>query len=159
MNWLQIAAVVLATFLAMEWVAWLAHRYLMHGFCWFLHRDHHRREGSGRLQRNDAFFVVFAVPSWLCIMLGSMAGSRLSVAIGAGIALYGVAYALVHEVFIHRRLKFWRETHNVYWLAVRRAHMQHHRHLDSDQGECFGLLWVGGRYLDEARRLLGRSGP
>ncbi|HMA92709.1 MAG TPA: hypothetical protein VKP30_08485 [Polyangiaceae bacterium] len=148
--------VVVATFCAMEWVAWASHKYLMHGALWVLHRDHHRGP-RGRLQRNDAFFVLYAIPSWLCIMLGMMRGSGVSVSIGVGIALYGAAYFIVHEVFIHRRLKFWRSTKNVYWVAVRKAHLQHHRHLGREDGECFGMLWVSRRYIDEARQALGRS--
>jgi beta-carotene 3-hydroxylase len=158
MTLLQTLFIVAATFWAMEWVAWASHRYLMHGFLWVLHRDHHRG-GRGRFQRNDAFFVLFAIPSWLCIMLGLMHASSISVSIGAGIALYGFAYFIVHEVFIHRRLKFWRDTKNVYWLAVRKAHKQHHKHLDREHGECFGMLWVARRYIVDARQALGRSTP
>jgi beta-carotene 3-hydroxylase len=36
--------------------------------------------------------------------VGLFNGNGISVAIGAGIALYGFAYALVHELFIHQRL-------------------------------------------------------
>lgn len=156
MSRLGILFIVASTFLVMEWVAWASHKYLMHGLLWVLHRDHHRGP-RGKLQRNDAFFVLFAIPSWLCIMLGSMHASAVSVSIGAGIALYGIAYFLVHEIFIHRRLKFWRDTKSVYWLAVRRAHLQHHRHLEREDGECFGMLWVERRFVDEARQTLGRS--
>jgi len=157
MNHLPTALIVIGTFWAMEWVAWGTHRYLMHGWLWVLHRDHHRGR-PGRLQRNDAFFVIFAIPSWLCIMLGMMHASTESVAIGAGIALYGFAYFVVHEVFIHRRLKFWRDTKNVYWLAVRKAHKQHHKHLERENGECFGMLWVESRYIGEAQQELVRGG-
>jgi beta-carotene 3-hydroxylase len=150
---------MLATFAAMEWVAWAAHRYLMHGALWVLHRDHHKRERGRWLQRNDAFFVMFAVPSWLSIMLGSMNHALPWVAVGFGIALYGVTYFLVHEVFVHKRFKFWNKTASIYWTAVRRAHMQHHRHLEREDGECFGLLWVERRYLDEARRTLNKAAP
>ena len=156
MIYLQTVFIVVVTFWAMEWVAWASHKYLMHGFLWVLHRDHHRGP-RGRLQRNDAFFVIFAIPSWLCIMLGMMHSSPVSVSIGAGIALYGFAYFLVHEVFIHRRLKLWRDTKNVYWLAVRKAHMQHHRHVEREDGECFGMLWVARRYIVDARHVLGRG--
>ena len=153
---LQTVVIVVVTFWAMEWVAWASHKYLMHGFLWVLHRDHHRGP-RGRLQRNDAFFVIFAIPSWLCIMLGMMHSSPVSVSIGAGIALYGFAYFLVHEVFIHRRLKLWRDTKNVYWLAVRKAHMAHHRQVNREDGECFGMLWVARRYIVDARQALGRG--
>ena len=35
-------AIVLAAVLGMEGVAWLAHKYIMHGFGWNWHEDHHK---------------------------------------------------------------------------------------------------------------------
>ncbi|MFM2376112.1 MAG: hypothetical protein RLZZ165_1209, partial [Bacteroidota bacterium] len=93
-------AVLIATFCFMEFVAWFAHKYVMHGFLWYLHRDHHQKE-PGFFERNDSFFLLFAIPSWLLIMTGAMAGSDIRIWIGAGIALYGFAYFLVHDIFIH----------------------------------------------------------
>jgi beta-carotene 3-hydroxylase len=156
MKELVFAAVLLGSFAAMEWVAWATHKYVMHGPLWILHRDHHQGSHT-RLQRNDAFFVIFAIPSWLSIMLGAMNGSTVSVAVGAGIAVYGFAYFLVHEVFIHRRLKFLRDTNSPYWLAVRKAHKMHHKHLDRENGECFGMLWVTRSAIREARATLRKK--
>lgn len=144
------AAVVLITFVVMEGVAWMAHKYLMHGFLWFLHDDHHTKT-PGALEKNDTFFLIFAVPSWLSIMLGMMNGNGISVAVGAGIAVYGLAYALVHEVFIHQRLPYFRSTQSVYWEAVRLAHKMHHRHLGKEDGENFGLLWVHPKYIRQVK--------
>ncbi|PIE48407.1 MAG: beta-carotene hydroxylase [Flavobacteriales bacterium] len=33
--------ITLVTFVLMEGVTWLTHRYVMHGFLWYLHEDHH----------------------------------------------------------------------------------------------------------------------
>jgi beta-carotene 3-hydroxylase len=41
--------------------------------------------------------------------------------IGFGILAYGIAYFLVHEVFIHQRFKWFRNSDNVYFRAIRRA--------------------------------------
>ena len=71
--WLNIG-IVLATFLAMEGVAWAMHRFVMHGFLWVLHRDHHQRDHDHVLERNDAFFLLFAVPSMLLFLLGALRG-------------------------------------------------------------------------------------
>ena len=30
---------VIATFCFMEFIAWFSHKYIMHGFMWFLHKD------------------------------------------------------------------------------------------------------------------------
>ena len=151
MSGLEIA-IMLLTFVAMEGTAWLAHRYLMHGFLWFLHEDHHTKT-PGALEKNDTFFLIFAVPSWLCIMLGMMAGNGISVAIGLGIALYGLAYAIVHEVFIHQRLPLLRKSKSTYWEAVRLAHKMHHRHLGKEDGENFGMLWVHPKYIRQVRAM------
>ena len=45
--------VVVLTFLAMEGVAWVAHKYLMHGAMWYFHEDHHS-PGPGFVEKNDA---------------------------------------------------------------------------------------------------------
>ena len=132
----------------MEFVAWATHKYVMHGFLWNLHKDHHVKE-PGIFEKNDAFFLIFAVPSWLCIMLGMMNGNDVSVSIGAGIAVYGFAYFLVHEVFIHQRIKWFRYTNNLYFKAVRRAHKMHHKHLTREHGESFGMLVVNWKYIKQ----------
>ena len=45
---------VLATFAAMEGVAWSSHKYVMHGFGWGWHRDHHEPH-SNVLEKNDLY--------------------------------------------------------------------------------------------------------
>ncbi|MEI9957942.1 MAG: hypothetical protein WDM90_16940 [Ferruginibacter sp.] len=69
MNWLLFILITLSTFLLMEGITWLTHRFVMHGFLWYLHEDHHQPTGH-TFEKNDAFFLIFAIPSWLCIMLG-----------------------------------------------------------------------------------------
>ena len=143
--------IMLSIFCLMEVVAWLAHRHLMHGFLWFLHEDHHVKT-PGALEKNDTFFLIFAIPSWLCIMMGLMANNGVSVSVGAGIALYGLAYAIVHEVFIHQRLPFLRRSKSIYWEAVRLAHKMHHSHLGKEEGENFGMLFVHPKYINIVRK-------
>ena len=138
--------VMLSAFIAMECIAWLAHRYLMHGFLWFLHEDHHKPR-PGTFEKNDSFFLIFAIPSWLFIMFGVMDGADYKMYIGIGITLYGIAYFFVHEVVIHQRLKFFTRTKNPYLLALRRAHKMHHKHLGKEDGECFGMLYVPRKYF------------
>ena len=93
----------------MEGITWLTHRFVMHGFLWYLHRDHHQKTGPF-FEKNDAFFLIFAIPSWLCIMLGLQNKLYAVAAIGFGIALYGLAYFIVHEVIIHQRFKWFAKT-------------------------------------------------
>jgi beta-carotene 3-hydroxylase len=44
MIWAAYIGVLLGTFLLMEGITWLTHKYVMHGFLWSLHRDHHQKE-------------------------------------------------------------------------------------------------------------------
>ena len=95
--------IVILTFFFMEFVAWFAHKYVMHGFLWFLHKDHHQVDHNKKFQKNDYFFLIFAIPSILCFVYGAENYSYLFF-IGIGIALYGLAYFIIHEIIIHRRL-------------------------------------------------------
>ena len=150
MNWIIFILIVLVTFLIMEGITWLTHRFVMHGFLWYLHRDHHQ-PASGFFEKNDAFFLIFAIPSWLCIMLGLQNKNYWVAAIGFGIALYGLAYFIVHEVIIHQRFKWFTRSNNLYIRGIRWAHKMHHKHLDKQEGESFGMLMVAKKYRDKVR--------
>lgn len=143
-----ITLITIFVFVLMEGITWLTHRYVMHGFLWYLHEDHHR-PGPGFFEKNDLFFLIFAVPSWLCIMLGMMKGNDVSVGIGSGIALYGFAYFIVHEVIIHQRFKWFTKSNSNYIKAIRWAHKMHHKHLGKEDGESFGMLIVAKKYWDK----------
>lgn len=148
-----IIGIVAITFFAMEFVAWATHKYVMHGFLWSLHSDHHKKDHYGFLERNDTFFLIFAVPSMLLFMVGAALGLHTPwLWIGLGILIYGLAYFFVHEVFIHQRIKWLRNTNNSYFLAIRRAHKVHHKHLGKEDGECFGMLLVPMKYYREVLR-------
>lgn len=138
---------VLITFLVMECLTWLIHRYVMHGFLWSLHKDHHDKRNEGKMERNDYFFVLFAIPAMAMMYYGSRNSFNYWFFIGLGVTIYGMAYFFVHDIFIHQRIPFLRNTQNPYLLALRRAHKQHHKHLGKEKGECFGFLWVPFKYF------------
>ncbi|MEJ5090314.1 beta-carotene hydroxylase [Sphingobacterium faecium] len=139
--------IVLATFFLMEGATWLIHKYVMHGFLWLLHKDHHDHSTEGHLEKNDYFFIIFAIPAITLMYIGSQQGFSYIFYIGLGITCYGLAYFFVHDIFIHQRISFLSNTKNPYLLAIRRAHKQHHKHLGREQGECFGFLWVPVKYF------------
>jgi beta-carotene 3-hydroxylase len=143
MNWM----ILLLTFILMEGATWLIHKYVMHGFLWTLHRDHHDHSTAGPFERNDYFFVIFALPAIALMYFGSLNGYNYLFFIGLGITFYGVAYFFVHDIFIHQRIKFLSNTQNPYLLAIRRAHKQHHKHLGKEDGECYGFLFVPWIYF------------
>jgi beta-carotene 3-hydroxylase len=144
-------ALVIASFTSMEGVAWLAHKYLMHGLLWSLHRDHHKKEEYGFFEHNDFFFLIFATPGIACLALGSYSSVRWLLFIGIGITLYGFCYFLVHDVFIHQRIRIFRKSNNWYLRGIRRAHKTHHKHLGKEDGECFGMLWVPMKYFKQSK--------
>ena len=71
--------------------------------------------------------------------------------IGIGITLYGFAYFIVHEVFIHQRIKLFKRTKIPYLKAKRKAHKVHHKSLVKNNGSCFGMLIVPSKFLKEAK--------
>jgi beta-carotene 3-hydroxylase len=143
--------IVLVTFVCMEGVTWLTHKYVMHGFLWNLHEDHHQKKEDEFFEKNDAFFIIFAVMSMIFFGLGTFIPElSFLIFIGAGITMYGFAYFMVHDIFIHQRFKLFTRTDNFYFRGLRKAHKVHHKHLYKPDGECFGMLWVPVKYFKEA---------
>lgn len=138
--------VFLCTFIAMEFAANMAHRFLMHGLMWYFHADHHRKE-PGFFEKNDIFFLIFAFPAMSLIIDGILLQNYFAISIGLGITAYGFSYFWVHEVYIHRRLKLLDQIDNKYLRALLRAHKDHHSCLDKDGSTNFGMLWVPMKYF------------
>lgn len=141
--------ITVGTFLLMELVTWCTHKYVMHGFLWYLHEDHHQPKYQGVFEKNDAFFVIFAIPSILLFYFGAIPSLNYLFSIGLGILLYGIAYFLVHDVLIHQRFKWFKNIKSPYLKGLRKAHKVHHKHLDKEDGECFGMLYVPVKYFKE----------
>ncbi len=147
-----------AAFVAMEPLTCAAHRWIMHGLGWAWHRSHHRasagadpRRGRDRLEANDLFPVLFAALTILAMAAGTLWPSLgLLVAAGVGVTVYGVAYALVHDVYIHGRLGRLPEIGLLEHL--RAAHAIHHRF----GRQPYGMLWpmVPAQLRQRASRLV-----
>lgn len=141
--------IVISTVLAMEFVAWFAHKFIMHGFLWKWHEDHHDPiHKTGFFEKNDRFFFVFAVPSAFCYMAGTfVANWGFLLYIGIGISIYGMIYFLIHDVYIHQRFKWFRQLDNKYSRAILRAHGTHHAIQTKEGCESFGLLVINPKYF------------
>ncbi len=149
--------IVIITYVIMEFVAWASHKYLMHGMLWSWHEDHHKPkyEKHGFWEKNDRFFIVFAVPSALSYMAGSLyTDYRWLLFVGIGISLYGLTYFLIHDVYIHQRFKWFKQLDNWYSRAILRAHGAHHAKHYKEDGESFGLLIVDKKYFKKESRSL-----
>ncbi len=131
---LLFASVTIITFLIMEGVTWCTHKFVMHGFLWYLHEDHHQPRYQTPFEKNDLFFVIFAVPSILLFYYGIRPELNYLFFIGLGILFYGIAYFLVHDVLIHQRFKWFKHTKSRYLLGLRKAHKIHHKKLGKQDG-------------------------
>ena len=151
MHWILYLIIFVTTFLIMEGITWATHKYVMHGWLWYLHEDHHK-QSTGFFEKNDWFFVIFAIPSFTAILMGTIDAIYWLQAIGFGVMAYGFAYFLVHDVIIHQRFKWFSRSNNTYIRAIRRAHKMHHKHVDRNDGESFGMLYVHKKYWEQMRK-------
>jgi beta-carotene 3-hydroxylase len=139
-------SLILAMAVFMEFVARFVHKYVMHGFLWVLHEDHHRPKGRG-FQKNDLFAVFFSLVSMALIFTGVSARQMPLVSLGLGMALYGVGYVLFHDIMFHRRLRAIRiKRRGRYLRRIVRAHAAHHQNSGRRNGVSFGFLYAGRQY-------------
>ena len=140
-----IIALILATVVAMEGVAWASHKYIMHGFGWAWHRDHHEPH-DGVLEKNDLFALVGATMSISMFAAGSpmirgAAAWEPGTWIGLGILLYGIIYTLVHDGLVHQRYFRWVPRHG-YAKRLVQAHKLHHATIGKEGGVSFGFVFA-----------------
>jgi beta-carotene 3-hydroxylase len=146
--------VFVCSYFAMEFVAWFTHKYIMHGFLWILHKDHHTNENKGFIQKNDTFFLIFALPGAFLTIWGALHTFNLLFWAGLGITFYGLTYFLLHEVYIHRRFNYLKNIDHPYFVALRKAHRVHHKYIQKTPGENFGLLLFPLKYYVEAKKTI-----
>lgn len=135
--------IVLATVAAMEGVAWASHKYVMHGFGWGWHRDHHEPHDR-MLEKNDLYAFVGAGMSIAMFVLGSpliMEGNAWEPGtwIGLGILVYGVIYTLIHDGLVHQRW-FRYVPKSGYARRLVQAHRLHHATTSRRGGVSFGFV-------------------
>jgi beta-carotene 3-hydroxylase len=137
MSLFAIIAIVIATILAMEFVAWSSHKYIMHGWGWGWHRDHHEPH-DGFLERNDLFGVVGAVVAISMFAIGHYYSEPLWWA-AMGITAYGVIYTAIHDGLVHQRFFRWVPKRG-YAKRLVQAHKLHHATASKEGGVSFGFV-------------------
>jgi len=151
-------SLVLISYFFMEFVAWSNHKYVMHGFLWKWHKDHHRKDHQNTLpekteekwfEKNDLFFLIYAIPAILLMIIGFMLNYLPLIFISIGITLYGFTYFIIHDIIIHKRLplSFLRIKSNFYIRAVIKAHTAHHWPKSKNDFRNFGLLIFPSRFF------------
>ncbi|MDZ7715985.1 MAG: sterol desaturase family protein [Balneolaceae bacterium] len=126
-------------FSGMEVVSYLVHRFLFHGLFWKIHQTHHEAH-HGLFEMNDIFSLFFAAVS-IGLMYWGSANPLMSVAfpIGLGIAIYGILYFVIHDLFAHKRFVPFKSDSKIMRL-IRRAHQNHHQSVDKKGQEPYGLF-------------------
>lgn len=135
--------IVLATALAMEFVAWGSHKYIMHGFGWAWHRDHHEPHDKA-LEKNDLYGIFGAATSISLFALGSplvMGANAWDPAtwMGLGVLVYGLVYTLIHDGLVHQRF-FRYVPKRGYAKRLVQAHKLHHATIGKEGGVSFGFV-------------------
>lgn len=135
--------IVLATVTAMEFVAWSSHKYIMHGFGWGWHRDHHEPHDK-LLEKNDLYAVFGAGMSITAFSVGSplVLGDAAwwpATWIGVGILAYGLIYTVIHDGLVHQRYFRWVPKRG-YAKRLVQAHKLHHATIGKEGGVSFGFV-------------------
>lgn len=140
MSWFLGLLLFVATIAAMEGVAYVAHRWVMHGPGWFLHASHHAPR-TGNWELNDWYAAIFAVPS-IVLLAGSVQFGWWPgfTWIGAGIAGYGAIYFGFHDVIVHRRIPTRYLPKSAYMKRIVQAHRLHHVVESKDGTVSYGFL-------------------
>lgn len=145
MSFSAILFIILLTVLAMEIIAWASHKYIMHGFGWAWHRDHHEPHEKS-FEKNDLFGLVGAAMSISMFAIGSpmiMGASAWEAGswIGLGILFYGIIYTAVHDGLVHQRY-FRYVPKRGYAKRLVQAHKLHHATLGKEGGVSFGFVFA-----------------
>ncbi len=146
----MIVLTVLVSFVLMEAVTYCAHRWVMHGIGWALHRSHHRRLARTSqdwcFEANDLFPVGFSAIAMLLFAIAIHWNPLLPVC--WGISVYGAAYLFVHDLYIHERVNLPRRVLR-FLEPLKQAHTIHHR----TGKEPYGMLfpWTTPTIVPSAR--------
>jgi beta-carotene 3-hydroxylase len=136
---------IVVGFLLMELSGWFIHKFIMHGPLWNIHKTHHRHN-NGWFELNDLFSLFFGLFAIVLIALG-VKDLDARFWIGMGISLYGMSYFILHDILIHRRIKWLKKPKSGYLLGILRAHQAHHISNKRDDAVSFGLFLVPFRYF------------
>ena len=138
--WLVPLAIVVATIAFMEFFAWWAHKYIMHGWGWAWHKSHHEPHDD-KLEKNDLYVLVFACLSILMFWIGANFWTPLFW-IAAGTTAYGVLYFMAHDGLVHKRWPFRYVPKRGYLKRLYQAHRLHHAVKGKDGCVSFGFIWA-----------------
>ena len=129
----------------MEFMAWFSHKYIMHGFLWVLHKDHHRKNHKSWFEKNDLFFIFYALVSFIFVILWGEYNFWPGLPIGIGI------FFLRTNLFLFTTFSYIKDLNSSEMLTTDTLELYEElikfTMLDKNGAECFGMLWVPLKYL------------
>ena len=137
MTWWEKIGIVVAAVAGMEAFAWTMHRYVMHGWGWAWHRDHHEPH-DGAFERNDLYAVVFGSIVIALFAIGQV-WSEVIWWVAVGITVYGLIYTVIHDGIVHQRWFRWVPRRG-YAKRLVQAHKLHHATIGKEGGVSFGFV-------------------
>jgi len=132
-------------FFTMEFAGWFIHKFLMHGPLWGIHKTHHQ-PSKGFFELNDLFSLIFGGSAVVLIFLG-ITELDYRFWMGVGISIYGMSYFIIHDIMVHRRVKWLDRPQNKFLLGIFRAHQAHHATNKKDDAVSFGLFLVPKKFF------------
>ncbi len=141
---------ILIGFGLMEFSGWAIHKYLMHGPLWMIHKTHHQ-PNKFAFELNDLFSLLFGSIAVVLIVLG-LEELDYRFWMGVGISFYGLLYFILHDVLIHKRIKWFQKPKNAFLRGIFKAHQAHHRTNKKDDAVSFGLFVVPREYFKEEKK-------
>lgn len=154
MNIVSLILSITGSFVLMEFASWFIHKYIMHGPLWNIHKTHHQHQKGSWLELNDLFTISFSSLAIFFLVRGLAQQNPYLTGTGIGISLYGLTYFILHDVFIHRRIKIFSGSNNPFLRALADAHRDHHKSREREGSTSFGLLLVNIQYY---KKYLGRK--
>ena len=125
--WVPVAVVVAAL---MEPWAMLLHGMVWHGPLFFMHGSHHA-PARGRFEWNDVLSALHAPIAIALVLYGCRASPGVAreacFGVGLGMTFFGIAYFVVHDGFVHGRLRVEFLSKYKYFRRLKVCHQAHHR--------------------------------
>lgn len=132
-------AIVVSVVAVMEFVAWASHKYIMHGWGWGWHRDHHEPHDN-MLEKNDLFAIVGSTVAITMFVVGYYYSLPLWWA-AVGVTVYGIIYTFIHDGLVHQRFFRWVPKRG-YAKRLVQAHKLHHATVGKEGGVSFGFVFA-----------------
>lgn len=134
---------ILTTFIFMEIVSWIIHKYFMNHILREFYKIHHK----------PAFLKIIAL---FILLLGGIAtsliyfGSELTdyrFWVGTGISICGIAYFILHDNIIHKQLSIFKNIKINFFIDIGKAYRDHSKSKGRNSNCSLGLLLISDKYI------------